>query len=220
MTRVIVFGTEQTAELAHYYLMNDSSFEVIGFTLSEDYIKENTFNGLPVYPYEKLDTLISTDGTKLFAPTMASRVNHLRYDILQTGKKMGFSFISYLSSKATILSKDIGDNCFILEDNTIQPFVKIEDNCMIWSGNHIGHHSTIKHSSFITSHCVISGNCKIGPYCYLGVNSTIRDNICLEEGTMVGMASSVTANKSQPYCFISGNPGEVHPKLTSMRLLK
>lgn len=69
----------------------------------------------------------------------------------------------------------MGDNCFVFENQTIQPFVKIGNDVIIWSGNHIGHHSMIGDHCFISSHVVISGNVKIEPYCFLGVNSSIRD---------------------------------------------
>jgi UDP-3-O-[3-hydroxymyristoyl] glucosamine N-acyltransferase len=72
-----------------------------------------------------------------------------------------------------------GDNCFIFEDNTIQPFVKIGSNVTLWSGNHIGHHSTIESHNFISSHVVISGHCHIGPNCFLGVNATLHNNVKL-----------------------------------------
>ena len=44
--------------------------------------------------------------------------------IYREGKERGYSFISYVSSRATrFAGTPIGENCFILEDNTIQPFV-------------------------------------------------------------------------------------------------
>ncbi len=64
--------------------------------------------------------------------------------------------ISYVSSKATVFpGAPIGDNCFILEDNTIQPFTSIGNNVVLWSGNHIGHHSVIKDHVSFTSHVVL-----------------------------------------------------------------
>jgi UDP-3-O-[3-hydroxymyristoyl] glucosamine N-acyltransferase len=73
----------------------------------------------------------------------------------------------------------VGDNCFILENNVIQPFVRVGNNVTLWSGNHIGHHSTIGDHCFISSHVVISGSCEIGENCFLGVNATVRDNVKL-----------------------------------------
>lgn len=68
----------------------------------------------------------------------------------------------------------IGENCFIFEDNTIQPFVTIGDNRVLWSGNHVGHNPTVGDHVFVTSQVVISGACTIGDNSFLGVNATIR----------------------------------------------
>ena len=58
-----------------------------------------------------------------------------RYD---EGLAKGYAFISYISTRATVWTRDIGVNCFILEDNTVQPHVKIGSNVIMWSGSHIG----------------------------------------------------------------------------------
>ena len=75
--------------------------------------------------------------------------------------------------------------------NNIQPYVSIGNNVILWSGNHIGHHSKIEDHVFITSHCVISGNCLIKSYSWLGVNSTLRNNITLEQGSLIAMSASI-----------------------------
>ena len=38
---------------------------------------------------------------------------------------------------------EMGENCFIFENNVIQPLVKLEDDVIIWTGNVISHHTTI-----------------------------------------------------------------------------
>ena len=86
----------------------------------------------------------------------------------------------------------IGENCFILEDNTLQPFTPIGDNVVMWSGNHIGHHGIVKDHVFFTSQVTLSGHCTVEPYCFFGVNSTIRDGVTLGEGTLVAMAACIT----------------------------
>ena len=85
----------------------------------------------------------------------------------------------------------IGDNCFILEDNTIQLFTTIGNNVVMWSGNHIGHHSVIKDHVFFASHLVLSGHCIVEPFSFLGVNSTIRDGIHIAEGSLIAMSASI-----------------------------
>jgi acyl-[acyl carrier protein]--UDP-N-acetylglucosamine O-acyltransferase len=94
-----------------------------------------------------------------------------------------------------------------LEDNNIQPFVEIGNNVVLWSGNHIGHHSQIKDHVFFTSHVVLSGHCIVNEFCFLGVNSTVRDYSQLARGTLVGMSSSVMKNTEEWGVYV-GNPAK------------
>lgn len=208
MAKVIIFGLLDTAELAHYYLENDSEHEVVAFTVSKEYIDKNEFKGLPVVPFEDIETIYPPDQYHLFAPMTAKQMNQLREKIYLEGKSKGYQYISYISSKATVFDNEIGENCFILEDNTIQPFTKIGNNVVLWSGNHIGHHGEIKDHVFFTSHVVMSGHCIIESYCFFGVNATIRDYTHLAKGTLLAMGASLTKQKTDEWGVYIGNPAK------------
>src|SRR5690606_2620347 len=134
MAKVIIFGLLDTAELAHYYLENDSKHEVVAFTVNKKYLNINEFRGLPVIAFDEIETFYPPEEYHLFAPMTAKKMNKLREEVYNKGKAKGYNFISYISSKATICDNEIGENCFILEDNTIQPFTKIGNNVVLWSG--------------------------------------------------------------------------------------
>lgn len=208
MAKVIIFGLLDTAELAHYYLENDSEHEVVAFTVSKEYIDKNEFKGLPIVPFEDIETIYPPDQYHLFAPMTAKQMNQLREKIYLEGKSKGYKYISYISSKATVFDNEIGENCFILEDNTIQPFTKIGNNVVLWSGNHIGHHGEIKDHVFFTSHVVMSGHCIIESYCFFGVNATIRDYTHLAKGTLLAMGASLTKQKTEEWGVYVGNPAK------------
>lgn len=208
MAKVIIFGNTLTAELAHYYLENDSPHEVVAFTVQKEFLDGDTYHGLPVVPFETLEKVYPTSAYKLFAPLTEKRMNRMREDIYNEGKAKGYEYISYISSKATVLSNDIGENCFILEDNTIQPFVKIGNNCVLWSGNHIGHHGLIGDHVFFTSHVVLSGRCIVGNNCFFGVNATIRDKATLGKGTLVAMGANLTKQLTGDWSIWKGNPAK------------
>ena len=189
--KTIIFGNNQTAQLAHYYLSIDSEHEVVAFTVSKDYLTESTFCGLPVVPFEEVENIYSPTEYAFFAPMTYRKMNNDRKAIYEQAKAKGYSFISYISSKTTIFNNvQVGENCFILEDNTIQPFVKIGNNVVIWSGNHVGHHSVIRDHAFLTR-VIISGNCVIGNNCFLGANATVRDCINMGEYTFVAMGGKI-----------------------------
>jgi len=210
MAKVIVFGVLDTAELAHYYLTHDSEHEVVAFTINREYIQNESFKNLPVVAFEDVETLFPPQEYSFFAPMTGRNMNRNRESIYNAAKAKGYQFISYISSKATLFNNVIGDNCFILEDNTIQPFTTIGNNVVMWSGNHIGHHGQIKDHVFFTSHVVLSGHCLVESYSFFGVNSTIRDYTSIAQGTLVGMASAITKETEEWGIYI-GNPAKKVP---------
>jgi sugar O-acyltransferase (sialic acid O-acetyltransferase NeuD family) len=187
MAKIIVFGVSQWAELAHFYLTHDSPHDVAAFTLDREYISEATYKGLPVVPFDEVQEKYPPGEYEMFIPMSFKKMNHVRAEKYSQAKEKGYRLASYVSSKATIWPDfACGENCFIFEDNTIQPFVKLGNNIVLWSGNHIGHHSVIKDHVMITSHVVISGCCTIEPYCFFGVNATVRDETVIAHDTLVG----------------------------------
>ncbi len=204
----VIFGTGKIAEVAHYYLSKSPLYNVLGFTLQKDFIKNNSFKNLPIIDYENIEKTYNPKDIKLFAPCPASKLNKFREDIYNMGKKKGYDFTSYISPNAIVNTKDIGENCFIFEQNNIQPFTKIGNNCILWSGNHIGHHSIIEDNVFVTSHSVISGNCLIKKNSYLGVNSTLRDGITLNKYSVIGMGAVVTKDTEEAGIYL-GNPAKL-----------
>jgi len=188
MAKVVVFGTSQWAELAHFYLTHDSPHDVVAFTVDQAYLDSASYKGLPVVAFEALEAAYPPAEYKLFIPLSFKKMNHIRADRYNSAKARGYELISYVSSKATTWPGfTCGDNCFIFEDNTIQPFVEIGNDVVMWSGNHIGHHTIIKDHVMITSHVVISGCCRIEEHCFFGVNSAVRDEVTVARETLVGM---------------------------------
>jgi len=199
MSRVVVFGTSQWAELSDVYLTHDSPHEVVGFTVDAEYATSPEFRGRPVIPWEEIASERPPGDFALFLPISFKRMNHLRAERYAAAKDMGYEVVSYVSSKAsTFPDFTCGENCFILEDNTIQPFVTIGDDVVMWSGNHIGHHTTIGNHVMITSHVVISGVCTVGDYSFFGVNATVRDETVIGEETVVGAAVTIMAD-TEPF---------------------
>ena len=192
MAKVVIFGVGQWAELAHFYLTHDSPHEVAGFTVDRAYLNATSFKDLPVVPFEEAVRHYPSDQFAMFIPMSFKKMNHLRAAKYDEAKRLGYQLISYVSSKATTWPGfSCGDNCFIFEDNTVQPFVEIGNNVVMWSGNHIGHHSKIKDHVMITSHVVISGCCTIEEYCFFGVNSAVRDETTVARETVVGMGVTI-----------------------------
>ncbi len=209
MARVIIFGVQDFASLAHYYLEHDSEHEVEAFSVNAEYLPPSReFEGLPVVPFEEVEASHKPGEFHFFAPLSHKKMNRAREGVYNQIKAKGYPLISYVSSRATVFMRErIGENCFILEDNTVQPYVTVGNNVVLWSGNHIGHHSTIGDHVLFTSHVVLSGHCVVEPYCFFGVNATIRDGVRIGEGTLVAMGACLTKG-TEPWSVYKGNPAK------------
>jgi len=214
---LIIFGSGDIAQLAKYYFDHDSEYEPVAFTLDSIYIKDPVFCGLPVIAFEEIVDKYPPFSHTLFIAIGYSRLNSIRKDKYFAAQELRYDLASYISSRATILNEGmVGQNCFILEDNTVQPFVSIGNNVTLWSGNHIGHHSVIHDHSFITSHVVVSGGVEIGEQCFIGVNATLRDHIKVGNLCVVG-AGAIILRDAAPEGLYIGAATE-RSKVPSTRL--
>lgn len=200
---LVIFGAGDIAQLAHYYFSTDSDYEVVAFAVDAAYRTDAIFCDLPVITFEGLTEHYAPNACEVFVALSYSKLNAIRKEKYLAVKAMGYRLATFISSRATVLnSGHIGENCFIFEDNTIQPFVTIGNNVTLWSGNHIGHHSTIKDHCFIASHVVVSGGVEIGEQCFIGVNATLRDHIKLGERCVIGAGTLLLADAEPEGVYI------------------
>ena len=212
-----IFGTEDVAELAHLYFNSQSEYEVVAFTVDAAYLTKTTFCGLPVVRFEDIGTQYPHAQCELFIALGYSKLNAVRKEKYLAAKAKGYRLASFVSPRATVLNGDqIGDNCFIFEDNTIQPFVTIGNNVTLWSGNHIGHHSTIHDHCFIASHAVISGGVDIGEQCFIGVNATLRDRVKVGEKCVIGAGALLLSDAEREGVYLG--PATERSRVPSTRL--
>lgn len=194
MMELVIFGLGDFAEVAKFMFEHDSNYKVAAFAVDRAYKTQNTFCGLPVCDFENIENEYPPEKYAMFIAIAYAKANQAREAKFHEAKKKGYTLASYVSSHATcyIPMSDIGANTFIFEDNTIQPFVKIGDNVILWSGNHIGHHARIGSHVFIASHVVLSGWTTVGNNSFIGVNATVNDHVNIAERCVIGSGALIT----------------------------
>ncbi|MDP4026008.1 acetyltransferase [Methylobacterium sp. NEAU 140] len=194
MKSLIIYGTGAIAEVAEFYFRRDSERQIAAFTNAGEYISQDRFLDHAVYPFETIEKLFPPEEFDIFIAIGYKKTNQLRRSRFLEAKAKGYSCASYISTKASYFGNSYGENCLVLENNVIQPYVTLGNNVFLWSGNHVGHHSKICDHSFVSSHVVISGNCIIGQCAFLGVNATLRDNIVLGDYCVISPGAVVMEN--------------------------
>jgi sugar O-acyltransferase (sialic acid O-acetyltransferase NeuD family) len=206
--KLILIGDSAFAEVAFEYFTHDSPYEVVAFAVERAYLKRPELFGRPVVSLEDLPAKYDPADHSFYAALVYTQLNRLRARLYQTAKEMGYRPASYVSPRAFVWRNvTLGEHCFIFENNVLQPFVTVGDNVVLWSGNHIGHHSRIGDHCFVSSHVVVSGFCDIGASCFLGVNATLGNNVTVGPDCLLG-AGAVVVKDVAADTIVKGPAGE------------
>ncbi|HVX40273.1 MAG TPA: acetyltransferase [Gemmatimonadaceae bacterium] len=190
--RLVIAGDSAIAEVAYEYFTHDSEYEVAAFAVNAAYRTRDDLFGVPVVEWETIAATHPPAEYEVFVALSYAQLNRLRARFYDEAKALGYRLASYVSPRAFVWRNvEIGDNCFIFENNVLQPFVKIGNNVTLWSGNHIGHHTRIRDHVFVASHVVISGFCDVGEYCFMGVNATVANNVTIAPNALIGAGASI-----------------------------
>lgn len=202
--KAVIFGASSFAEVVHFYLTHDSDYDVVAFTVTRDSVSAPEFLGLPLVAFEEIEESFGPADHDMFVAVGYRKLNIVRERFFEEAKAKGYALLTYVCSRASHWGDTlIGENCFIFEDNTIQPFVTIADDTILWSGNHVGHHTKIGPHCFITSHAVISGHCAIGSHCFIGVNATISEDTAIGERNIIGPGALIQKNTGPDEVFVA-----------------
>jgi sugar O-acyltransferase (sialic acid O-acetyltransferase NeuD family) len=171
--------------------------------VDSEHRRTDEFLGLPLCDFSRITELYPPGELDLFIGMGYTGMNRIRAERYERARGLGYRLVSYVSSRCTFLTEHpVGDNCFILEDNTIQPGVRIGNDVTLWSGNHIGHDSTIEDHCFVTSHVVVSGHVRVGTYSFLGVNASLRNGITIAPRTLIGAGAVMTSDSVEGGVYV------------------
>ena len=212
MHRIIVFGNGRQAEIIYIYLTHDSPFEVVAFTVDQAYLKEEKLFGLPVVPFEQVDSIYPPTMYKMSLHLGYRDVNRFRATKYSQAKTKGYDLISYVSSHAvTWPGMVIGDNSFIGDNSVICPFADIGSNIFIGPGSMVGHHCVIGDHCFLAAGTVLLGHVTVEPFCFLGANCIIKEGTTVRRECIIGAGSYIHKDTKEKGVYIT-KPAELMPK--------
>jgi sugar O-acyltransferase (sialic acid O-acetyltransferase NeuD family) len=198
MAKVVIFGTGRGSDISYRYLTLDSPHEVVAFTVDHDYRSVDSFHDLPVIDFEDIQNKFPPREFQMLVPLGFKRMNKVRQAKYMQVKEKGYTCVSYVSSTIPQLEKlQIGENCLILDNQSINFDVKVGNNVIMWSSNHIGDNSIIMDHVWISSHACIAGNVTIKPFCVIGINAAISHNVTVEEECFIG-ANTLIVGETYP----------------------
>jgi sugar O-acyltransferase (sialic acid O-acetyltransferase NeuD family) len=217
MADIVLFGAGQIAQVAKVYVDAHGPDRVVGFTVDAAYRNATTFENLPLVAWEELETRFPPNAVKLLGPLSYRRLNELRRDRHAEGTARGYAFASFIHPASHVYAEEIGENAFILEANVIQPFVTIGKGVIMWSGNHVGHHSVIEDYCFFGGHVGLGSNVRIGERTFLGGTAGVDPGVTIGAGCLVDFHARVK-NDVPPDSVVRGPESGRAVRLGNARL--
>lgn len=196
--KLVIVGTGLFAEVACAYFEEYTNYEVVAFACHESFKTSDEIFGHRLLAIENLARECSPADADVFVAIGYGQMNKMRQRVYKEMKERGYRCATFVHPGVKIWdSTTVGDNVFIFEDNTVQPFTRIGSNTVLWSGNHIGHHSSIGDHCFISSHVMVAGSCKLGDNVFIGVNATLHDSLEIGDECLIG-AGAIISKKTAP----------------------
>ena len=192
MKKVIIFGTGELAQRIFFYL-KDSDDQVIAFCANKSKIDKEELLGVPVIAFENIEKKFPPSEFSIFIALAYSEMNKKRTKFFNQAKNKGYELYSFIHPSTKIWDEfEMGENCFILANNVIQPFVKIGNNVLIGSNNLISHNTTIGDNCFIASNVTMGGHITVGKNCFVGLSATINQRIKIGNECIIGAGTIIS----------------------------
>lgn len=215
MKKIVIFGAGSLARLAYIHFSNDSQYEVVAFTVNEEYLDNKQIFDLDVVPFETIERAYPSDVFSMFVAVGYKKANQARAQIYDQCKTKGYYLVSCLSSKFNQLYYvKTGDNCLLMPHVIVQPYAEIGNDVIVWDGGYIGYNSHIGDHSYISAGAIISGNVDVGNYCFIGANATIKDGVTIAPECVIG-AGAVILKDTERGRVYRGQSAEMLPYLSS-----
>ena len=187
MEKLIIIGTSSTARHAYSFIQYHHLFEVIGFAVNKEYIRDSSFCGLPVYPLEQLDEELPKKDYSLFIAMLWNHLNADRRKVYEDCSSKGFQLANLISPLAIIRGTIKGD--VVIQNDTV-----ISSNTAIMQGCLVGANCVIGSHCFLGAHSIVAGGCIIGEQSFIGLHATVFDDTHVGRKCIIGACTAVKRN--------------------------
>lgn len=144
LQKVIIYGDTAFAEQVYYQLETDERYKVLAFTVDRTRMLKETFNGLPVIPFQELKKHYPADKVWIFPAIGYSKLNTIRELVMSEIEEEGYKLLSYISKLAFIGAKTkIGAGCYIGEFVSIGIQTELRKGIILLPHTRIGHNNVI-----------------------------------------------------------------------------
>lgn len=189
MRNLIIFGDTTFAERLFKYISFEGRDKVIAFTQEQNFISKRELQGLPVIPFEELETL-NLD-FEIVIGIGYTQMNQLKKKVYDLCKSKGYKVATYISTNAIVYTNDIQEGCFLAPGAVVGPGCKLGKANFLGSSVVLSHDNEIGDFNYISTNAVFGGFSKVKDNCFFGLHCTIKDGIDIASNNLFGFAANI-----------------------------
>lgn len=204
MRNLIIFGDTPFAERVFKYINFEGKDKVIAFTQEKNFISKKELQGLPVIPFEKLDSV--EESLEIVLGIGYTKMNKLKEKIYDMCISNGYKIATYISTNAIVYTNDIQEGCFIAPSSVVGPGCKIGKGNYLESSVVLSHDNELGDFNFLSTNTVLGGFSKVESNCFFGLHSTIKNDVTIASDNLFGSAVNVLTSVVNRGGVFVGNP--------------
>lgn len=181
-----------------------SSYETVAFTVDRDLISRPEFCGLPLVPFDAIDTLFPPARYPMLIAVGYVGMNSIRLERAAAARSKGYKLINYIDNAARLYpSTDLGDNNVILEYAVLHPGSHVGSANFIGSNVNLGHGTQLADGCWLNSGVAIGGEARLERGCVFGMNASAAHGISVGAKTFVAANTFLADSSSEGAVFLS-----------------
>lgn len=201
MNQLIIIGNTRFSSLL-YRILEEEGYRVVAFCVSKKYCSSSTFEGLPLLPFEEIESSLNIEECSFLISIGYSKMNKVREFFYLECEKRKYNIFTFISKKATVCLSTIGKGSIILPTAYVGPNSNVGVCSIIWNGCNVSHDDTIGSFSYLSPCSAIAGGVRIGSYTFFGINCTIKNDVTIGDNCLVGASSYVNSNTEDDSVYV------------------
>jgi sugar O-acyltransferase (sialic acid O-acetyltransferase NeuD family) len=206
MKNIIFFSIGSFAETLFLMSKDISDVNVVAFMADDEYCKEDTLCGLPIWKYSMLDSSMIKQYE--FLVCIGYKTMRNRQIIFEKLEQRGCKFINLIHPSAVILPEvKMGVNNIIFPGVIIEMDANIGNNNIFWTQSIVGHNNEIGNHNFFAAKTTLAGFNTIEDLCFFGVATFAINNLKIKNETFL-VAGSGLFRDTEKHGQYWGNPAK------------
>lgn len=216
--KVAIYGIGALAKKIFEYNKRDGLYDIECFIDDKEGI-ELSFCGLPTKSYGLFKKYYGISDIKIFVAIGYVKCNLYRELVSKRVVEDGYELANYISPHSICWEGTVvGKNIFVADNVFIGHGSKVHDGVILYEGCTFSHDIEIESNCFVSLSVSAGGYTKIGHNSFVGLHSTIKDDVIIGAYIIIGCGANVIRSTEEK-CLIVGNPG-VSKKVDTQLMLK